>query len=154
MKRIKGEIILVDDEVYEKEFLDISLHQLGYKVSVKYFSDAANAIRYLRDSEIPVFLIISDLHMPGLNGIHFKQILDEDEQLKMKTIPFVFATSAASRELIVDAYKHNIQGFFRKPPGLNELKKYLAVIVQYWMINLHPNKWEMVIETEQEEIED
>jgi response regulator RpfG family c-di-GMP phosphodiesterase len=140
MNKLKGQIILIDDEQYEEDFLNNCLAELNYEVEVKYFGTPADAFNYLKVCNEDIFLIISDLHMPGMNGIELKEKIDNDPDTKLKSIPFVFATTAPVKEGIIEAYKHNIQGFFKKPVDLNELKSVISVIVRYWIINLHPNK--------------
>jgi len=140
MRKLKGQIILIDDEQYEEDFLNNCLAELDYDVEVKYFGTATEAFAYLKSSKEDTFLVISDMHMPGMSGIELKEKIDSDPDTKLKSIPFVFATTAPTKEGIIQAYKHNIQGFFKKPVDLNDLKSVISVIVRYWSINLHPNK--------------
>ena len=58
-------ILIVDDELSMREFLTILLEREGYKVTSTSSADAAMA-----QLEINLFdLVISDVKMPGLNGI-------------------------------------------------------------------------------------
>jgi response regulator RpfG family c-di-GMP phosphodiesterase len=140
MSKLKGQIILIDDEQYEEDFLKNCLSELNYEVEVKYFETATQALDYLKNSKEDIFLIISDLHMPGMSGLELKEKIDTDPDMKLKSVPFVFATTAPTREGIIQAYKHNVQGFFKKPVDLNELKSTISIIIRYWTTNLHPNK--------------
>jgi CheY-like chemotaxis protein len=86
--------------------------------------------------------------MNDINGIRLKQILNDDPNTALKSIPFVFTTNDASKRNIDEAYKHNIQGFFKKPIGLRNLTELLSTIMKYWLINLHPNKSEYFYDKE------
>ena len=142
MHKIPGEIILVDDEEYEEDFLNESLDKLEYVAIVKYFNSAEAALEYIRQSTHEIFLIISDIHMRPMSGLDLKKTLDEDPDLRLKAIPFVFATAMATQASINAAYELHVQGFFEKPTELNKLVELLSTIIKYWIINLHPHKRE------------
>jgi DNA-binding NtrC family response regulator len=148
MSKLKGQIILVDDEQYEEDFLKESLDLLEYDVTVKYFNSAVDGLDYIRQTNDDIFLIISDIHLMPMSGIELKKAIDEDPMLKFKAIPFVFATTVATKDTIELAYKHNVQGFFEKPAGLEKLSYMLSTIIKYWIINLHPNNRKFVTENQ------
>jgi response regulator RpfG family c-di-GMP phosphodiesterase len=138
MDYIKGEIILIDDDEYELSFVKLSVKELGYHVSIKYFKSAKEALEYLQKSETEPFLIISDYRMAEMSGPEFKSRIDKSVELKKK-IPFVFYSNYVTGEIIEESYKHNIQGFFKKPVGLERLTKLLDILIKYWIINITPN---------------
>lgn len=140
--KLQGEIILIDDEQYEKEFLHEVLETLDYEIKVVYFDTASEALSYIRGTKKDIFLIISDIHMDDMSGIKLKEILNNDPNTRLKSIPFVFTTNHATKHNIDEAYTHNIQGFFKKPEGLKNLTLLFSTIIKYWLINLHPNKGE------------
>jgi CheY-like chemotaxis protein len=140
MKKIKGKIILIDDEKIELEFLKTSLRELDYDVDIEYFEDAAKGLDYLKKTSSEIFLIISDIKMPVMDGIQLKAAIDADPILRRKAIPFVFATNAVSKEIIARVYEHSVQGLFRKPGDLKQMTEIMSTIIKYWDINLHPNK--------------
>ena len=69
MKKFKGKIILVDDEKYEKELLELALHEKKWDVKVEYFSRAEDTLDYLKKTKDEIFLLISDMNMPKMNEI-------------------------------------------------------------------------------------
>ena len=79
MKQVKGKIILVDDEKYEKDFLEHSLRENNWDIEVEYFSNVEEALTHLKENADEIFLIISDMDMPKINGIEFKKIIDNDD---------------------------------------------------------------------------
>src|SRR3954466_15870564 len=128
MRKLSGEIILIDDEEYELELLNDVLHKLSYVATVKYFNDARDGIGYIRETNNHIFLIISDMQMHPMSGIELKEEIEKDPYLKIKAIPFVFATTYATEENIELAYKCNIQGFFEKPNTPNKLVDFFSII--------------------------
>src|ERR1051326_7826582 len=131
MKKVFGKIVFVDDEKYEKDLLQIALAQKQWKVEVLYFSDAVKALEYLKETKDYIFLIISDLSMPGMNGLEFKKALDEDPQLCMKCLPFIFVSHGAIQKQINKAWQYRVQGYFRKPVTVDEQADMLDIIIRY-----------------------
>ncbi len=140
MKRVHGKIILVDDEKYEKILLEEALHRKDWAIKVEYFSNAFDALDHLKKFKEPVFLIISDMNMPRMNGLDFKKTIDNDPVLRKKAIPFIFASNSASKEEVCQAYEYRVQGYFKKPMTVNEQADMLDKIIQYWIISRHPDK--------------
>jgi DNA-binding NtrC family response regulator len=140
MKKVQGKIILVDDERYEHNLLELALREKNWHIKVDYFSNAEDALEHLRKNADEIFLIISDLNMPRMNGMDFKKAIDKDIVLRKKSIPFIFASSEASKEQVTKAYEYHVQGYFKKPMTTEEQAKMLETIVQYWIACRHPNK--------------
>lgn len=140
VKKLKGKILLVDDESYEKEFLEIALRKKNWEVNVEYFNNAEDALEHLRTNKDEIFLIISDMNMPKMDGLDFKKAIDCDPELTKKSIPFIFASSAATKAEITEAYNYRAQGYFRKPMSHDDQAEMLDIIIKYWIISRHPNK--------------
>jgi DNA-binding NtrC family response regulator len=140
MKKVKGKIILVDDDAYEETFLNEALKKNDWHIKVEYFNNADDALEHLKQNADEVFLIISDIDMPRKNGLEFKRVLDGDAYLRQKSIPFIFMSNSAERDRVIDAYKCHVQGFFPKPMTPGEQASMFETIVQYWIACLHPTK--------------
>ena len=149
MKKVSGEIILIDEQKYEKEIMSVTLDQLRYEIHIKYLNRAEDALDYLKHSRKEIFLIIADYNLSEREGgFHLKKIIDADPELKSKSVPFVFSCAEPTKQEIDKAYQYNIQGFFKKPQSMEKLNVILDVIIKYWVINKHPNKLEEVFEQE------
>jgi CheY-like chemotaxis protein len=140
MIKLKGKIILVDDDSYEKELLQSALKKRGWDSRVEYFDNVNEALEHLRQNADEIFLIISDMNMPKMNGMEFKKAIDNDIILREKSIPFIFATSAPVKSEITQAFAYRVQGFFCKPNTTEEQTDMLDIIIKYWIISSHPNK--------------
>ena len=77
--------------------------------------------------------------MPKLNGIELRQQIHENEDIRVKTIPYLFFTTSAEQEAVIDAYSKSIQGFFIKPSSFDELKNTMKIIIEYWQKCESPN---------------
>jgi DNA-binding NtrC family response regulator len=140
MKQVKGKIILVDDDKYEKDFLENSLRDKNWDIHVEYFNNAQDAITHLKQDADEIFLIISDMDMPKMNGMEFKKVLDNDEYLRRKSIPFIFASNSLDRNKMLEAYHYRVQGYFKKPMTPKAQADMLEIIIQYWITCVHPDK--------------
>ncbi len=141
MIKLKGKIILVDDEGYEKELLESALQDRGWDAKVEYFDDANDALEYLRQNKSEIFLIISDMNMPKMNGMDFKKSIDKDVELRETSIPFIFASTANVKAEITEAYAYRVQGYFQKLNTTEEQADMLdIIIIKYWIISSHPSK--------------
>ena len=139
MKKIPGKIVLVDDQEYERTLLEEALLDKQWDTTIEYFPKAEEALEYLRKTDDKIFLIISDIDMPVMDGLEFKKTLDQDRELSRKAIPFIFASTAATQERVTEAYSYRVQGYFQKPKKVGPQADMLDTIIQYWIINQHPN---------------
>lgn len=140
MKQVKGKILLIDQEAYEKDFLQRALIVKDWNIKIEYFNNVDDALEHLRMNADEVFLIISEIEMYGKSGMEFKKILDEDDYLSQKSIPFIFVSHSISKEKVIKAYKYHVQGFFEKPMTPDGQSEMFETIVQYWIKCIHPNK--------------
>lgn len=144
MKKVKGKIILVDDQVYEKALLIEALYEKNWDIDVDFFNNPKEALDHLKENADEIFLIISDMNMPDMNGMDFKKTIDRDGFLRQKSIPFIFASNDPDREKMIEAYQYRVQGYFRKPDTTEEQAEMLEKIIQYWISCVHPEKNDIV----------
>jgi len=77
--------------------------------------------------------------MPKLNGIELRSKVHENEDLRMKSIPFLFFSTAAEQQHVVEAYSKSVRGFFIKPFDFNQMVVMIKNIVEYWQSCVSPN---------------
>jgi DNA-binding NtrC family response regulator len=142
MKYVHGIILLIDDERYEKSLLEVALQKKEWNVKIEYFSNAPDAIEYMKSSNENIFLVISDMSMPKMDGLDFKRAIDTDDILMKKSIPFIFFSSSATNKEVTEAYNYRVQGYFKKPMTVDEQADQIDTIIRYWIIARHPNKEE------------
>lgn len=139
MKKLSGKIVLVDDHPYEKDFLKMALEELDIYAELEFFTGAESALEYLRTTKDHIFLIICDMNMPKMNGLDFKKVIDSDKLLRVKSVPFIFSSSGATKSQLEEAYDYRLQGYFLKPQDVKDMAKQLDLIIRYWIVSVRPD---------------
>ena len=135
----KGPIIIIEDDRDDQEILADIFTELNYKNELIFFGDSLKALEYLTDTDREPFLVLSDINMPRLNGMELREKVHNNEDLRLKSIPYLFFTTVAEQQHVIDAYSRSIQGFFVKPRDYEKLKKLMVTIVEYWQECESPN---------------
>jgi CheY-like chemotaxis protein len=134
-----GPIVIIEDDLDDQEILTDIFKELSYVNEVVFFGDSFEALDYLTNTNIEPFLVLSDINMPKLNGIELREKVHNNEDLRLKSIPYLFFSTSAEQKHIIDAYSRSIQGFFIKPHGYEKLKDTIRRIVEYWQECESPN---------------
>ncbi len=134
-----GPIIIIEDDTDDHEIFTEVFKELNYENQVLFFTDGLHALDYLTATEVEPFLILSDIYMPAVSGLDLRQKIHENEDLRLKCIPFLFFSTLAEQEFVVDAYSKSIQGFFIKPNTFEGVKETISTIVTYWQSCVSPN---------------
>ena len=134
-----GPIVIIEDDKDDQDILTEIFNELAYENEVIFFEDSVLALEYLTATEIEPFLVLSDINMPKLNGMELREKIHNNEDLRMKSIPYLFFTTSAEQNHVIDAYSRSIQGFFVKPRSYDKIKTMIAKIVEYWMECESPN---------------
>lgn len=77
--------------------------------------------------------------MPKLSGLELRQRIQENEDLRIKSIPYLIFSTSSEQTAVVDAYSKSVQGFFVKPSTYQKLRNMMKVIVEYWKNCESPN---------------
>jgi DNA-binding NtrC family response regulator len=108
-------ILVVDDEQSMLEFLEYLLKKEGYQVTSR--GSGKEALQLVEDGT-PFDLVISDLQMPGMDGLEFLKRSREVEA----ELPFIFITAYASSDTAIEALKMGAFDYVTKPFQVEELK--------------------------------
>jgi two-component system response regulator PilR (NtrC family) len=107
-------ILIIDDEQSMRDFLSIMLKKEGYDVvSAETGSDALKAVQ----NEI-FDLVISDVKMPGMDGI---DVLKAVKEVSPETM-VIMVTAYATAETAVEAMKLGAYDYITKPFKVDEIK--------------------------------
>jgi CheY-like chemotaxis protein len=134
-----GPIIIIEDDFDDQELLQQAIEALNHDNEIIFFADGTEALQYLTENDVEPFIIFSDINMPKLNGIELRAKIHQNEQLRIKSIPFLFFSTSAEQRHVVDAYSKSVQGFFIKPASFSDLKDVLKSIFDYWLKCVSPN---------------
>jgi len=103
-------ILVVEDNQINLEIFNISLQENGYEVVA--VSNAGDAVKEL-EIKSDISLIITDIMMPGMDGLEFiTQIKQNSEWNK---IPFVFVSGMSDLDTVKKAKKLGCNNFIVKP---------------------------------------
>lgn len=107
---IMGKTILIVDDSYSiRNLLLVVLTRAGYQVLMA--EDGKDALQYLDRKDLS--LLITDLHMPNMNGLdlirHVRQ--GDDHQY----LPILFLTTETNSEIKLEAKNAGATGWITKP---------------------------------------
>jgi CheY-like chemotaxis protein len=134
-----GPIIIIEDDIEDQEILADVFKALNYSNEILFFADGEEALAYLTGSNVKPFIIFSDINMPKLSGMELRDKIHQNESLRLKSIPYLFFSTSAEQQNVVDAYSKSVQGFFIKPSSFGEIKDTVKTIVEYWLKCVSPN---------------
>jgi CheY-like chemotaxis protein len=134
-----GPIIIIEDDIDDQEILSQVFKELNYGNELVFFGDGQQALEYLTDTDTKPFLILSDINLPKLNGMELREKVHNNEELRIKSIPYLFFSTSGAQKHVVDAYSRSVQGFFVKPSNYEKLKNTIRKIVEYWQECVSPN---------------
>lgn len=102
-------ILIVDDSESIREVVCFTLQKAGHEVQKAV--DGKDALNYLNGESYD--LIITDLHMPQMNGIELiKEVRKIDAY---KRIPILFLTTESQRDKKMEAKEAGATGWIIKP---------------------------------------
>lgn len=131
--------MIIEDDLEDQEILTEVFKDLQYANEVLFFGDGEEALEFLITTSIKPFIIFSDINMPKLNGMELREKVHTNEDLRLKSIPYLFFTTSAEQKFVIEAYSRSVQGFFVKPSNYDKLKSTIKNIVEYWTECVSPN---------------
>jgi len=134
-----GPIILIEDDEDDQMLLTQIFKNLAYKNEIIFFGDPEEALQFLTTSDIEPFIVLSDINMPKLSGLELREKVHDNEDLRLKCIPYLFFSTNAEQKHVIDAYSKSVQGFFVKPDTMADLENMIRKIVEYWQECVSPN---------------
>jgi DNA-binding NtrC family response regulator len=110
----KGNILIVEDEAKMRRLLELSLGEAGF--STLSAADAEAGLKLLQ--EAPVDLVLTDLKLPGMDGLEFLQAVKRWNA----ALPVVVMTAYGSVGTAVEAMKAGASDYVLKPFSLDEMR--------------------------------
>ncbi len=120
----KKNILIVDDSLSIREIVRMSLEDEDYIVYVGV--DGKDALKFFDGKRFD--LIITDLHMPNLDG--FGLIREIRAREEYKYVPVLFLTTETNNELKLKAKKEGATGWLQKPFDVDKLKRTVNKLIR------------------------
>jgi DNA-binding response OmpR family regulator len=105
---VSASVLVIDDDPLVSQFVDLVLTQAGYQVSLA--STPETGLKALRQTRWD--LVLLDIQMPGMSGIHLLKMLRQYQRLK---VPVVMMTSRGDIETVRTASHAGANGYVVKP---------------------------------------
>ena len=140
MNMEQSPILIIDDDKDDLELIQQVAATLNIERPIYYFQNGKELHDYLREANLPPFLIICDVNLPGEDGFSIRLQTAEDTKTKYSSVPFIFWSTDASEKQIQHAYDLPAQGFFFKPSNFEDLCDTFKTILAYWKKSKHPKK--------------
>ena len=107
-------ILIVDDEEFVQESLREFLETCGYLCEVA--SDASEALEVLPGN--PFGMVISDIRMPGMDGIHFMK----EAKRSFPHLDFIIMTGYTCEYTYIDIIRAGAADYLTKPFKMEEIR--------------------------------
>jgi len=107
-------ILIIEDEAKMRRLLELNLGDDGFKTLSA--GDAETGLKLLGSE--PVHLVLTDLKLPGMNGLEFLQTAKQQNP----ALPVVVMTAFGSVETAVEAMKAGASDYVLKPFSLAEMR--------------------------------
>ncbi|HXZ15905.1 MAG TPA: response regulator [Roseiarcus sp.] len=120
----KLQVMVVDDTSVSRALITDALDQMGVR-HVTIAKDGAQALKALMAQ--PVHLVISDMNMPGLDGLGLLKGLREFKATS--AIGFILVTGSADKTLIERGKQYRLNNFVTKPFNTASLKAAIERVV-------------------------
>lgn len=110
-------ILVVEDQLSTQLFIKRTLKKLGYH-DIMVVDDGRKALREINSADYD--LIISDWHMPNMDGLNFFKAIRNGSILRK--IPFLLVTVETEKDNVMKAMKAGIDQYIVKPINPDELQ--------------------------------
>jgi CheY-like chemotaxis protein len=137
----QGPIVIIEDNKADQRILEEIFKNLNFNNELRFYTNGEEALEFLNTTTKIPFLILSDINMPNINGFELRTKIHENEALSLKCVPFLFFSTGANKKSVADAYAMSVQGFFRKPDGIEELENTMRKIIEYWKECIAPSDY-------------
>ncbi len=118
------QILIVDDSESIREVLAYNLVNAGFEVLTA--CDGMEALQYFDGR--PIDLLLTDYHMPNLNGL---ELIGKIRQLaSYKFLPILVLTTENQKDIILEARSAGATGWLTKPFSTDKLIQVLRKVIR------------------------
>lgn len=138
--RRTGVVLVVDDSPIDRELIVAGLRAAGLDKEIRTVEDGVQAIAYLSgegkfsnrsEDPYPCF-VLTDLKMPLADGFAVLEFMRSRSDLAL--IPTVVFSGSSDEDDVKTAYRLGAASYIVKPGTVEELRKCLRLIFEYWTL--------------------
>lgn len=119
-------ILIVDDEKNYPRILSAVLEEEGYEALTCHSGE--EALTFLEDAEVD--LVLTDMRMPGMDGIAFLQAVKE----RQPDLPVIMMTAHGTIEKAVEAMQKGATNYILKPFENNALIQHVQKAIELYQV--------------------
>lgn len=127
-------LLVVEDNEYMLDILVNSLKRIGFARTQK-ARNGKEAVEYLKTTSKTysaveqIDIVVSDLVMSPVNGLHLLQWLRDDKQSPNRFMPFIMLSGAADKANVEETRNRGVTDFMAKPFSVDNIYKVLQRII-------------------------
>jgi CheY-like chemotaxis protein len=134
------DIILVEDSQNDIDLALYALREEKLANSIFVVRDGKEALDFLfcrgayaeRTFDYPPKLVLLDLKLPKVDGLHVLKQLKNDP--RTKTIPVVIMTSSSEERDLVESYNLGVNSYIQKPVDFDQFRTTVKTLGLYWLV--------------------
>lgn len=135
LRQFGARILVAEDQPVNRELLGRQLRALGCEALL--CTNGTEAVELLKDGE-PFDIIITDLHMPDMDGYGLVRWVREHVDPKIREMPVVVLTASASSKDLATLNRSGVNRKLVKPASIAALEQCLADFCTDEMESLEP----------------
>ncbi len=108
-------ILIVEDDPDDCLVYQHSILAIRPTCMVVFKDDAVQALRYLSVASLLPSLIVSDINMPKMDGLEFRQAILAHERTELHAVPFMFFSTAGTAFVRDQLGNIKVDGVYKKP---------------------------------------
>lgn len=124
-----GRVVIVEDEAESRKAMSLALRRKNY--FVEDFANGADAIAHIRENADAVDVVVTDLRMPGVDGL---TVVKEVKEINAD-ISVILVTAFASVDNAVKAMKLGADDYLMKPVDLFEFRTRVSKLIKSAELN-------------------
>jgi CheY-like chemotaxis protein len=135
------QILLIDDHPADAKLFEHALQQIETRARLYWVATAEEGLEFLTQEGRfagvgRVRLVVSDLSMPGMDGLEFLVQLRKNASLA--ATPVVIMSSSRSPRDILRCYQQGANSYITKPMSLEAFVATIGTLVRYWLDIVEP----------------
>jgi CheY-like chemotaxis protein len=137
MKNNSRLIYIVDDDPDDRQIILDAFLERSPSIDYAFIENAETLLEslYATEIELPA-LILLDLNMPGMLGLHALKEIRSNKQFSQ--IPIIVLTTSTLQQDRKASYELGASCYLRKPDSFGELVEITDSIVKLWLHQLEP----------------